>query len=87
MEIFCNEILTEIKSAKSETELIKVIRGSISQFRTNRNSFNETGYIMNMIASLRTSEQEILSSQILNNVKLAIAIFGQLQKENRERIC
>jgi hypothetical protein len=87
MEIFCREMVTKIKSVKSEAELIKVVSGSMSEFRANRNSFNETGYIMNMIAFLRTIEQEPHSIQTLNNVKLAIAAFRQLQKENRERIC
>lgn len=87
METFCSEVITKIKSAKSETELIKVISGSMSQFRINRNSFNEAGYIMNMIASLRTTEQELHSPQTLGNIKLAIAIFRQLQRDNKECIC
>jgi hypothetical protein len=87
METFCNEIVAKIKSVNSETELIRVIGGSMAQFRTDRNSFNEAGYIMNMIASLRTTEGEPHPSQTLSNIKLAIAIFRQLQKESRERIC
>ena len=87
MEAFCSEIVAEIKAAKNETELIKVISHSMSQLRIDRNSYNETGYIMNMIVSLRTMEASGLSSETQNNLKLAIAIFREFQKENRERIC
>jgi hypothetical protein len=87
MEAFCNEIVAEIKAAKNETELIKVIGQSMSHLRRDRNSYNETGYIMNMIVSLRTFEISDASSDTQNNLRLAIAIFRELQKENRERIC
>ena len=87
METFCNEIVAEIKAAKNETELIKVIGHSMSQLRRDRNSYNETGYIMNMIVSLGTMEAPGSPSDTQNNLRLAIAIFRELQKENRERIC
>lgn len=86
MEAFCNEIVAEIKAAKNETELIKVISHSMSQLRIDRNSYNETDYIMNMVVSLGTMEASSLPSEIQNNLKLAIAIFREFQKENRERI-
>lgn len=87
MEAFCNEIVAEIKAAKNETELIKVIGHSMSQLRRDRNIYNESGYIMNMIVSLRTIEASGSPSDTQNNLRLAIAIFRELQKENRERIC
>lgn len=86
MESFCNEIMKEIKAAESETELIKVIGSSMSQFRKERNSFNESGYIMNMIVALRATNPNDLSPETLNNIKLAIAIFRQFQSKSRERI-
>ncbi|MBA4057377.1 MAG: hypothetical protein C0490_21870 [Marivirga sp.] len=86
MEAFCTEIITEIKAAKSETELIKVIAHSMSVFRKERRSFNESGYLMNMIVTLRTTNPTDLSTGMLDNINLAVAIFTQLQRESRERI-
>jgi hypothetical protein len=86
MDVFCREIVGEIKAARSETELIKVISHSMSQLRIDRNSYNETGYVMNMLVSLRAMDASGLSTETQNNLKLAIAIFREFQKENRERI-
>ena len=87
MEAYCNEIISEIMTAKSEVEIIKVLAKSMSHLRKVRNSFNESAYVMNMIVSLRAAEQNELSNQALNNSALAIAIFRQIQKESKERIC
>jgi len=87
MEAFCNEIVMEIKRAKNEAELIHVISHSMSQLRKERNSYNESGYIMNMIVSLRCASPEALTPETLDNITLAIAIFGQIQKETPVRIC
>jgi hypothetical protein len=87
MEAFCSEIVAEIKKAKSEAELINVISHSMSQLRKDRNSFNESGYIMNMIVSLRCTKPEDVTTETFNNVNLAIAIFRQFQKESPVRIC
>ena len=86
MEAFCTQIITDIKAAKSETEVIKVIANSMSVFRKERRSFNESGYLMNMIVALRTTNPNDLSTGTLDNINLAVAIFRQLQKESRERI-
>lgn len=86
MEAFCNEVVTEIKRAESEVELISVIGNSLSRLRKERNSFNERGYIVNMIVSLQAMDTQYVSVEALDNVRLAIAIFRQLQKEIRERI-
>jgi len=84
MEAFCNEVIAEIKDAKNETELIKVIGNSMAQLRTVRNSFNEDGYIMNMIVSLRALKAGIdaNSPEMHNTIQLAISIFRQFQKHN-----
>lgn len=87
MEAFCTEITMEIKSAKSEADLIKVIGHSMSRLRKERHSFNESGYLMNMILSLRNTQSSDLSKESLNNIELAIAIFMQFQKVTSERIC
>jgi hypothetical protein len=87
MEGFCSEIVEEIKAAKNEAELIKVIGNSLSGLRHKQNSFNESGYIMNMIASLRASHPTgDHSTDIIDNIELAIAIFKQFQIERKERI-
>ena len=84
MEAFCGEIIIEIKAAKSEAELIRVIGNSISQFRKGRT--NESGYTMNMIVALRAMNPDGLSEQTLSNIKLAIGIFRQFQKDRKEQI-
>jgi hypothetical protein len=87
MEAFCGEIIAEIKTAKSEKEVIKVISSSMSQLRMKRNSFNESGFILNMIAALSANHRTgANSNETTENVKLAIEIFGQFQKERRGRI-
>jgi hypothetical protein len=89
MEIFCNEIIAEIKTAKSETELIRVIAHSLTQLRNERNSFNEEGYMMNMIVSLRALKAAYVgdnSPEFINNIQLAIAIFRQFQKDYPQRL-
>ena len=87
MEAFCSEIVAEIKAAQNEAELIKVIGNSMSELRHKQNSFNESGYIMNMIASLRaTYPIGDHSTEIIENIKLAIAIFREFQRERKERI-
>jgi hypothetical protein len=82
MVAFCTEIVDEIKRAESEKDLIDVITNSMTKLRRVRNSFNEAGFMMNMIVTLRTVQPEHVSARALNNVKLAIAIFRQFQKDN-----
>lgn len=86
MVSFCNEVINEIKSASDETALVGVIRNSMARFRHERNSFNDEGYIINMIVSLKSSEREPLPSTSLNNIKIAIAIFRKFQQETPSRI-
>jgi hypothetical protein len=86
MVSFCNEVVNEIKAASDETALVGVIRSSMSRFRNERNSFNDDGYIMNMIVSLRSSERETLSSRSIDNIRIAIAIFKKFQHDNPSRI-
>lgn len=88
MEDYCREVIDEIKTAKSESELIQVISSSMSQLRREKRSYNEAGYIMNMLASLRANDtHQHPSMATRNNIQLAIAIFRQLQKEKPERVC
>jgi hypothetical protein len=87
MEHYCKEVIDDIKTAKNESELIRVISSSMTQLRKEKKSYNEAGYIMNMIVSLRARDTQDPSMETLNNVQLAIAIFRQLQKENPERVC
>ena len=86
METFCNEIVTEIRAAKNEGELIKIISYSMSRLRGTRNSNDEFSYLISIIASLRSLDLTGLSMETQNNIRLAIAIFRQFQKENSERI-
>jgi len=86
MQDFCNEIIDQIRTAPNEKDLIQVINNSMWLLRTKSNSFNEAGYVMNMIVSLRTVLAETSSSQDDDNSKLAIAIFRQLQRERHSNI-
>jgi hypothetical protein len=87
MEAFCNEIIEEIRAAESEKELIAVIGNSMLLLRKQRHSFNEAGYILNMIASLRAIQSTgVHTPQVREMITLAIDIFRQLQKERREQI-
>jgi hypothetical protein len=72
--------------AKDEADLIHVISTSLSRLRKERNSFNETGYIMNMIVSLRAMNTSDLSTGSVDNINLATAIFRQLQSQSRHPI-
>jgi len=86
MQDFCNEIIEQIKVAPDEKDLIQVINNSMWLLRTERNSFNEAGYVMNMIVSLRAVLAEAPTMRVNNNTKLAIAIFRQLQRERQGHI-
>jgi hypothetical protein len=86
METYCNDVIAEILAVQSEAELIKVISESTSRLRRIRNPFNEYGYLMNMIVSLRAMDQKGLPKESIDNITLAIAIFRQIQKDNKERI-
>lgn len=86
MQDFCNEIVEQIKASRDERDLIQVINNSMWLLRKERNSFNEAGYVMNMIVSLRAVLPETSSTRVTNNTKLAIAIFRQLQQERQGHI-
>jgi hypothetical protein len=82
MEAFCREIVSEIRTAKNEKDLIWVIGNSLSLLRRERKSYNEEGYIMNMIASLRATDTSDTSSESNDNIRLAIRIFKQFQEKS-----
>ena len=84
MEAFCKEVIAKIKTANSEHDLIRIIGNSMTQLRTVRKSFNENGYIMHMIVSLRALKATYLESKSPEpfNIQLAIAIFRQFQKKD-----
>jgi hypothetical protein len=82
MEAFCREIVSEIRTAQNEKDLIWVIGNSLSLLRRERKSYNEEGYIMNMIASLRATDISDTSSGSNDNIRLAIRIFKQFQEKS-----
>lgn len=86
MQDFCNNIIDRIKQAENEKDLIQVINDSMWMLRRQRNSFNEAGYIMNMIVSLRSVSDEASSAAVINNTRLAAAIFRQLQREHQGNV-
>lgn len=86
MEDFSIEVLSYIKSAQDEEELIRVISNSMSQLRKSRKLFDESRYLLHMIVCLSAAEKKELSPPASSNIKLAIAIFKQFQKLSRERI-
>ena len=58
----------------------------MSRLRLVKNSNNEFSYIISIILSLQNIDLTNLSSQTSHNIKLAIAIFGQFQKEKSGHI-
>ena len=84
MEDFSNEVIANIKSANDEEELIRVISNSMSQLRKQRKPFDESRYLLHLIVCLRATDTNELSPAAANNIKLAMAIFRQFQKESRE---
>jgi len=87
METFCREMVSEIKTAPNERDLIRIIGNSMHRLRIEKNSFNESGYIINMIAALRTATPMDTTSQTFDNIRPAIEIFRQFQRSNPGRIC
>lgn len=86
MEDFSHEVIANIKSANDEEELIRVIGNSMSQLRKQRKSADESRYLLHMIVCLRAMETKELPLAAADNIKLAMAIFKQFQKERREAI-
>ena len=85
MKTFCNEVVADIKAAKNEAELIKVISYSMSRIRQDKNPNNEFSYITDIIGALRDIDLAV-APQTPNNIKLAIAILRQFLKESSERV-
>ncbi|MFD1002714.1 hypothetical protein ACFQ21_25540 [Ohtaekwangia kribbensis] len=85
MKTFCNEVVADIKAAKNEAELIKVISYSMSRIRHDKNTEHEFRYINDIIGALRNIDLAV-APDTPNNIKLAIAILRQFLKENSERI-
>lgn len=86
MEDFSSEVIANIRSARDEEELIRVISNSMSQLRKQRKSFDESRYLLHMIVCLRATDKTELSPAAASNIRLAMAIFRQFQKANPEGI-
>ena len=86
MEDFSKEVITNIKAASDEVELVRVVRNSMSELRQLRKPFDESRYLLHLIVCLRATDPNDLSPAAANNIKLAMAIFRQFQKESRENI-
>lgn len=84
MKAFCNEVVADIRAARNEAELIKVISYSMSRIRHDKNPNSEFAYITDIIGALRNIELAV-APETPNNIKLAIAILRQFLKENSER--
>jgi hypothetical protein len=84
MKTFCNEVVADIRAAKNEAELIKVISYSMSRIRQDKNPEHEFRYINDIIGALRDIEMAA-AQESPNSIKLAIAILRQFLKENSER--
>lgn len=69
-----------IKEAKDESELIHVISGSLSHVWKKRNYFEEEAYLMNMIVLLQAIRTNDLSTESVENIRLATAILRKLQR-------
>jgi hypothetical protein len=83
MEDFSIEVIADIKSASDEAELIRVINHSMSQLRKRQKSFDESRYLLHLIACLSATEKKELSPTAADNINLAMAIFKQFQRASR----
>ena len=81
MVVFCNQVIEEIKSAGTETELKEVINNSLSRLRALNNAYREAGYIVRIIVMLRVAQTEKLMDTELSNIRIAIKTFKQYQPQ------
>jgi hypothetical protein len=86
MEDSIGEVIANVKSANDEVELVRVVRYSMSQVRKQRRLFDESRYLLHLIVRLTATDTHDLSPAAANNIKLAMAIFKQFQKESPEGI-
>ena len=82
MEDFSNDVIANIKSANDEAELIRVINDSMWHLRKQRKSVDESRYLLHLIVCLSATDTNDLRPSTANNIKLAMTIFKQFQKEN-----
>ena len=83
MVSFSNGVINEIKRASTETELKTIVENSFSQLKE-KQIFNESGYIMNMIVSLRSINTEGLSPEIIHNVNVGIVLFREYRRKREQ---
>jgi hypothetical protein len=79
MVLFCEEIIIEIKSARTETQLKAIVNNSLSRYRMLKNSSSEASYLVRIIVMLRVAQTEKPSEMELKNMRLAIEAFKQYQ--------
>jgi len=83
MVSFSDGVINEIKRASAETELRNIVENSFSRLRE-KQIFNESGYIMNMIVSLRSINTEGLSPEIIRNVNVGIVLFREYRRKREQ---
>ena len=77
MILFCDRMISEIKSASTETELKEIVDNSFSRLRAINNSYNEASYVVRMMVTLRVARLEETADRASKNIKIAIEIFKQ----------
>jgi hypothetical protein len=82
MILFCEGIIKEIKSARTETQLKAIVSDSLLRYKMLKNSANEASYLVRIIVSLRVARTEKLSEIELKNIKGAIEAFKQYKALN-----
>jgi hypothetical protein len=78
MVSYCDAIVIEIKSARTEIGLKNIIDKSLLQYRnTKQNIHNEEKYILNMIVTLKyEASAKDIAANILKNLQVATEIFS-----------
>lgn len=79
---FCDEVIREIKSASTQTELKEVINNSLSRLQGLNNSYSVASYIVRIIVMLRVARTEKPVEVELRNINIAIETFKQYQVQN-----
>jgi len=70
-------MISEIKSASTETELKEIVNNSFSRLRAINNSYNEASYIVRMLVWLRVAGLGENTDCESKNIKVAMEIFKQ----------
>ena len=81
MVSFCEEVVSEIKSASSEIEIRGILTRSLGNYQVTRGALNNSAVILNLIVSMRAAHVEVVDDYRTSSALLtAIAVLRDYQK-------